>query len=578
MVRADSIFATLWQNLRYAGRRLVQSLGFTITAVLSLALGIGANTAIFSLVNDVLLKESAFDAPEELVEIYLTDPDLPFNIFSYPDFEDLRDETQDVFSGVTASRFVLTQVDREGIVETIPGQAVTGNHFTLLGLEAEVGRVLLPEDDLAIGAHPVVMLGHGYWLRAFGGNPEVVGQELRVAGRAYTIVGVATEDYTGVFRGIAPAMFAPIMMVNELQPGGDNELEDRGNQSYFVKGRLKPGITMARAQTAVEAVASHLRELDLEDFDPDASFLLVPTEDDRYIYAAAWLLMVVVGLVLLIACTNLASFLLARGVDRRKEIALRVALGATRRTLIGQLLSETVLLGLAGGVAGVFVAIGLLRLLLTADQPFPVPIALDPSLDNAVLLFSLGISLLAGVVLGLAPIIQSTSPDVASTLRDESMGGGQRGRLALRNALVVAQVAGSIVLLVGAGLFLRSFQQVQSVDPGFGREPTAILSLLVPANRYSDEEGRLFTRMMRERFEQLPGVEAVGIFTRWITRRSIRDSLMRRGSAFCGDETSVITILPSRPRWLSSIRQWRKNIGLGRIPSGVRYGPLTIRI
>ncbi len=221
--------------------------------------------------------------------------------------------------------------------------------------------------------------------------------------------------------------------------------------------------------------------------------------------------MVVVGIVLLIACTNLASFLLARGVDRRKEIALRVALGATRGKLMGQLLIETVLLGLLGGLFGVVVALGLLRLLVTADLPTPIPITLDLSLDAAVLGFSLGVSLLAGLILGLAPAVQTTNPDVASTLRDESAGGGGRSRLTLRNILVVAQVAGSLVLLVGAGLFLRSAQQVQDVNPGFGREPTAILSLLVPSSRYSEEEGRVFTRTMLERFEQLPGVKSVGL-------------------------------------------------------------------
>jgi predicted permease len=388
----------------------------------------------------------------------------------------------------------------------------------MLGLEAAVGRTLLPEDDVAEGAHPVVMLEYGYWQRAFGGNPKVVGQEIRLGGRPYTIVGVAPKEHSGTFRGIAPALFAPVMMVNELQPSGDNELEDRGNHSYYGKGRLAPGVTMARAQAAVDAVASHLKEQNLEGFDPDAGFLLVPTEDviffpsfDKYIHAAAWLLMVVVGLVLLIACTNLASFLLARGVDRRKEISLRVALGATRRDLMGQLLTETVLLGLAGGIAGVFVAVGLLRVLTTADLPTPVPITLDLSLDTTVLGFSIGISLLAGVILGLAPAIQSTRPDVATTLRDESTGGGGRGRLTLRSMLVVAQVAGSLVLLVGAGLFLRSFQQIQTVDPGFGREPTAILSLLVPSTRYPEEEGRVFTRTMLERFGELPGVKAVGL-------------------------------------------------------------------
>ncbi len=517
MSSGDSFSSKTWQNLRYAGRRLTQSPGFTAVAVLSLALGIGANTAIFSLVNAVILTEPPFEAPEELVNIYMNYPDADYNPFSFPDFKDLRDGSGDVFSGVAASQLQILQVDREGSVEALPAEVVTGNYFTLLGIEATIGRTLLPEDDVTEGAHPVVMLDHGYWQRAYGGSPDVVGQEVRLGGRAYTIVGVAPEEYGGTFRGIVPSVIAPTMMVNELDPGEESALENRGSHSVFVKGRLRPGVTMAQAQTAVNGVAAHLTESAPVDWDLDAGFTLVPTEGvivippfDRFIHAAAWLLMVVVGLVLLMACTNLASFLLAKGLDRRKEIALRVALGATRTSLMGQLLSETALLGLAGGVAGVLVAVGLLRILVTADLPLPIPITLDLGLDATVLGFSIGVSLLAGIVLGLAPAVQSTNPDVASTLRDESAGGGQRGKARLRSVLVVCQVSFSLVLLVVAGLFLRSFEQVQSIDAGFGKEPTAIMSFLVPATRFSEDEGRVYKQTLMERFEQLPGVEAVG--------------------------------------------------------------------
>jgi predicted permease len=516
--RGDSILTVFLRNLRYAGQRLIQSPVFTCTAILSLALGIGANTAIFSLVNAIILTEPPYEAPEELVNIYMRYPNSEYNPFSYPDYKDLRDGTSEVFSGVAASQIALVQIDREGGVETAAGEVVTGNYFPLLGIEALIGRTLLPEDDVAEGAHPVVMLEHGYWQRAYGGDPDVVGGEIRLGGRSYTIVGVTPKSYTGTFRGLAPAVVAPFMMVDELMPMGMNALENRGTHSAFLKARLEPGVMMARAQAVMDGVAAHLTETAPEDWDLDAGFMLVPTKGvivvppfDRFIHAAAWLLMMVVGLVLLMACTNLASFLLARGVDRRKEIALRLALGASRRSLMGQLLTETVLLGLAGGAAGVAVAVGLIRILLSADLPLPVPITLDLGLDGTVLGFNLLVSLLAGVVLGLAPAIQSTKPDVASTLKDESAGGGQRGKLVLRNVLVVAQVAVSLVLLVCAGLFLRSFREVQSVEPGFGREPAAIMTFLVPANRFSEDEGRVFTRTLMERFEQLPGVQAVGL-------------------------------------------------------------------
>ena len=513
-----NIADSLRQNLRYACRRLIQSPGFACTAILSLALGIGANTAIFSLVNAVLLREPPYKSPDELVEIYESNPDFPFTPFSYPTYEDYRNWTRDAFSDVLGSRLVLLQADRGGRVETTAGEVVTGNYFKALGIPASLGRTLLPEDDTARGAHPVVMLGYGYWQRAFGGDPGIVGRQIRLGGRPYTIVGVAARDYVGTLRGLSVSIIAPMTMINELQPADQDELKNRGNHSTMVKARLKPGITMARAQAAAAAVAARLKETHVRNWDPNASFKLVPARSvivypafDPFVRAAAWLLMIVVGLVLLVACTNLASFLLAKGMDRRKEIAIRLSLGATRRSLAGQLLTETLVLGFLGGVAGVGLAAGMLRILLTADLPTPVPITLNVGLDATVLAFSLAVSLGAGLILGLAPALQSTRPDVVSTLRDESAGGGQRGKVALRNALVVAQVAVSLVLLVGAGLFLRSYQNVQSVDPGFGRRPTAILTMFVPSSRYTQDQGRVFVRKLLDRFRQLPGVESVGL-------------------------------------------------------------------
>jgi predicted permease len=232
---------------------------------------------------------------------------------------------------------------------------------------------------------------------------------------------------------------------------------------------------------------------------------------DRFVRAGAWLLMIVVGLVLLMACVNLASFLLARAIDRRKEVALRIALGATRGRLIGQLLTETLLLAVLGGVAGVALGQGLLALLVGADLPLPVPLTLDLGLDPTVLGFSLVVSLAAGLLLGLAPAVQTTNPDVSATIKDETAGVGRSGGLTLRNALVVLQVATSVVLLVGAGLFLRSFQRIQTVDPGFGRDPSTVLTVLLPGSRYSEQQGRLFEKRLEERLLQVPGVTAVGV-------------------------------------------------------------------
>ena len=504
------------RDMRDGLRALTRRPGFTAVAVLSLALGIGANTAIFSLVSAVMLREIPVDRPEEMVNLYLHQPSFRFGTFSYPDFEDVRDSTTEVFSQIGGSQFTNIQIDGDSGVNIAFAEAVTGSYFPMLGIEAHVGRTILPEDDVSPGSHPVVMLSYGYWQRAFGGEPGAVGQTVRIGGRGYEIIGVAPADFPGSMPGIAPVLYAPLMMVEELL--GAEVLDKRGNHSLFAKARLKPGVTLPQAATALAAVAADLTAADLPNWDRTNEFAILALSDvllfppvDRFVRAAAWLLIVVVGLVLLLSCTNLASFLLARALDRRRDIAVRLALGASRASLVRRLLTETTLLALVAGSVGVALAAGLLGVLQNADLPLPVPIDLDLSLDWSVLLFTLGISVAAGALLGLVPAIQGTRPDVASTLKNETAGGGQPGQLRWRNALVVTQLTVSLILLVGAGLFLRSFQEVQAVDPGFGREPTAIMTLMVPTTRFTPEEGRLYMGRLLDRFRQLPGVTAVGV-------------------------------------------------------------------
>jgi len=513
----DPFVMRLLRDLRYAMRRVLQNPGFTFTAILSLAIGIGANTAIFSLVNAILLRPVPLQDPETLVDAYISRPEMPYNLFSIPDYMDLREDTRDVFEGVSGTMLSLVQVERDADIEMVPVEMVTGNFFPLIGVSALLGRTLLPEDDVSPGAHPVAMVGHSYWKNNLGADPNVVGSEVRLSGRLYTIVGVAPEEYLGKFRGIVPGFFLPLMMVDEVQAGG-SQIEARGNHSFFVRARLEPGVSIQQALVSTSALANRLKAEHPRDWNADDTIRLVPTADviiyppfDRFVRAAAWLLMSVVGLVLLITCANLASFQLARATDRRKEIAVRLALGATRKSLVGQLISESVLLGILGGIGGVAVGLALLRLLLAAELPLPVPVALDLDLDATVLGFSFLISVFAGVLFGLAPALQSTRPDVASTLKDETAGGGQASRLSLRNALIVGQVAVSFLLLIGAGLFLRSFQATQAVDPGFGNDPAAIMTMALPSTRYSEEEGRSFLRGYFDRIGQIPGVQAVGL-------------------------------------------------------------------
>jgi len=508
----------LGRDLRYAVRRLRKDPGFSVTAILSLAIGIGASTAMFSIVNAMMIRGLPLEAPEELVAVYMNVPGFEYNTFSYPDYRDLRDGTEDVFDGLAATRLVIAQTDQGDTTEMIAGETVSGNFFTVIGVDAHLGRTLLPSDDVAPGAHPVVMLGYGYWQSHFGGDPGVVGSEIRLAGRPYTIVGVAPRDYPGWFRAIVPAFFAPVMMINELQSDDYDELGARSNHSTFLTGRLRPGVNMTQAQAALDRVTGDLHALDLDDLDPDARFYLIPQQEiivypplDRFIRAASWLVMVVVGLVLVMAVTNLASFLLARTLDRRKEIAVRLALGARRTSIASQQLVETSLLGVIGGLSGVSLAWFLLRILLRLDLPLPVPIDLDLSLDGSVLAFSTVISLAAGLLLGMAPVLQNRRWDMAATIRSEDAGGGRGGKLRLRNALVVSQVAISLFLLLGAGLFGRSMARMEEVDPGFGAEPTALVDIVIPANRYDEDEGRVMTRRIIEKLERLPGVDAVGL-------------------------------------------------------------------
>ena len=505
------------RDIRDGIRSLARRPAFTAVAMLSLALGIGANSAIFSLVNAVILRDSRIERPEEVVNLYLHQASFQFGTLSYPDFEDVRDGAAEVFSDIAASHFVPLTIDRGegGGVGLAPAEAVTGSYFPMLGIEAAVGRTLLPSDDVARGGHPVVMLDYRYWQSAFAGDPDVVGHEMRVGGRAYTVIGVGPPDFAGTVRGLTPTFYVPYMMVEELN--GSPMIDERGHHSLFAKARLRPGVTLPQAEAAVGAVAAQLTRDRMANWDPAGQFVLLPLTDvllfpplDVFIRAAAWLLMVVVGLVLLLACTNLASFLLARALDRRKEIALRLALGASRGSLVRRLLTETTLLSLLAGGAGVGLAVWLLDLLAKADLPLPTPATFDLRLDGNVLAFTFGASVAAGALLGLVPALQSTRPDVAGALRGESAGGGQPGQLRWRNALVVTQLTISLVLLVGAGLFLRSFQRVQSVDPGFGREPTALMTFLTPATRFTPDEARVYTRRLLDRFRALPGIEAVG--------------------------------------------------------------------
>ncbi len=486
-----------------------------------MALGIGANTAIFSVVNGIMLKGIPVENVSSLVEIYFSeDNGYPYATASYPDFEALRDGLPGIFDGVASWNLAIARMDRGEEAEVVLGETVSGNYFDLLGVDPTIGRGFLPEEDRTPGTHFVTVLSHGYWERALGADPEILGKSVRINSRPYTVVGIAPEGFNGMMRGLVPDFWVPMMMERVIHGLSGDRLQRRSSRNLFIKGRLNPDVTVEQAGAALATLSANLAE-EYPETNENRAFSLLPTKDvaihplvDRMLVPVAALLLTVVGLVLLIACVNLASFLLARAADRKKEIALRLALGAKRSNLIRQLLMETTLLSLLGAGGGVLLAYWTLDLLLSFKPPLPVPVNLDVGIDGTVLAFTTLVALLAGVAFGLVPALQATNPDLAPVLKDEGATTQGRRRLNVRNGLVVTQVAVSLVLLVGAGLFVRSLQKAQAIDPGFITEEAVLLWPNMQLSGFTEDEGKQIYLELEERLAALPGVSAVGLVSR----------------------------------------------------------------
>ncbi len=506
-------------DIRYALRRLLRSPGFTAVAVLSLALGIGANTAMFSVVNAVLLRELPVSEPHQLVEIYTSeDEDTPYSVSSHPDYLDLRARSES-FAGIVGSRTTIMRADLDGAPRVVFGELVSWDFFQTLGVEMQLGRAFVEEEDRTPGSHAVVILGHRVWTQEFGASPDVIGTDIVLNGRPFRVVGVAPRAYTGSMPVMVASFFVPLMMTNEIM--GSPQLARRGTRAMFLKARLREDVTVEQANAELAAVGAALEEAHPET-NEGHSFTAVPSSEvslhpevDGALAPVAGLLLGVVGIVLLIACANLASFLLARAEERRREIAVRLALGAGRQRLVGQLLVETTVIALLGGGVGIGIAHWTLGLMMSLQPPMPVPVDIEISIDRAVLAFTAGVSLLAGVLFGLAPALQATKPDLAPTLKGESVGAGGRGRRTLRNALVVTQVAFSFVVLIGAGLFVRSLDKAQRIDPGFDVGPAALVwPLPALSGIETPDEIRAFYEAYTERLLADPLVTSVGLADR----------------------------------------------------------------
>ncbi|HVG29687.1 MAG TPA: ABC transporter permease [Pyrinomonadaceae bacterium] len=502
----------LWQDLRYGFRRLLQTPGFTLVAVLSLALGIGANTAIFSLVDTVLLRPLPVRAPDQLVTIYGTlHKGADYTIQSHLNFKDYRDRSGDVLAGVLGYRFAAMSLSHGGANERVWGYLVSGNYFDVLGVRPALGRGFLPEEDQTPGSHPVAVLSYGCWQSRFGGDPSIVGRAASINNQQFTVVGVAPKGFIGTEIAYSPEIFVPFMMAKQIEPG-NSWLESRTDDNLFVVGRLKDGVTKAQAEAALAALTNQLaREHPQENEGRGVRLLppglFIPEIRDSVITFSA-VLMGVVGLVLLLACVNLANLLLARATERRKEMAIRLALGASRPRIVRQLLTESIVLSLAGGAFGLLIATWVNALVSAIKLPTDIALVFDLRIDWRVLAFTLGVSLATGVVFSLLPALRSSNPDVVPALKDDtSLGGFRRSRL--RNALVVAQVALSLVLLVSAGLIVRGLQAAQAMHPGFNPQNAVALSFDLGLQGYDEQRGRAFQREIVERAKQVPGVRGV---------------------------------------------------------------------
>ena len=518
---------TLLKDVRYALRWMMRSPGFSAVAILSLGLGVGVNTAMFSLVDSLLFRPLPVSSPGTLVDVFTTGGDGDqYATTSYQDFLDLKTQNT-VFTDMIGYSPMFAPLSFGDRSRMALGQVVTSNHFTMLGVQPFLGRVLVPSDDDP-GAPRVVVLSHRIWQREYGGDPAAVGKTITLRGLQYSIVGVAPPEFTGVVTLLSPELWLPIAHVEEVEPAGINDnvpspvgktrLERRGFRWMFVKGRLKPGVTAEQANANVALIGRQLETAHPQTND-DRRMAAIPTKDVRLLVpqaggilaVGAAGLMAIVGLVLLIACANVAGMLLARASARRREISVRLAIGASRGRLIQQLLVEGALLGTLGVIAAVALAWALVQGLQGIRLPLPVDVAFDLRIDARTLTFSVVIAALTGMLAGLLPALKASAPSLVSDLRGEVPAArvGRR-RFALRDVLVVTQVALTAVLLVVAGLLLRSLGASQRADIGFEPRGLAAISIDTDMVRYNDERSAAFWREALTRVRALPGVQSAG--------------------------------------------------------------------
>jgi predicted permease len=496
-------------------RQLVRNPRTSFVIVLCATLAIGLNSAIFNVVHAFVLRAPAVASPNELVRLYSSFPGFDYASLSYPDYADLRERSTAAFSELAAYGIRPVNLSVDGETEQVAGILATGNYFAALGVAAARGRVFTADDDRVRGGHPVAVIGDRLWQSRFGAAADVVGRKLLLNGQPFTVIGVVPPEFAGTIPGLVMDLWVPMQMQPAFMPSDADLLERRGSGWLSTFGRLAPGVSAAQAQASLDLAVAELKEAYRGDEEwsvavhPGVS--QVPPNVGVALEASSVLILVLVFCVLLIACANVASLLLARAEARRKEISIRLAMGAGRARLVRQLLTESGVLALLGGIVGTLLAVGAGRVFPALVPSFGIPVVVDVTPDATVYLFTLVVTLATGCLFGLVPALQASRPDLVTALKGEAAPRGGRRRMTLRQALVAFQVAVSVLLLVGAGLFIRSLQRERQVDPGYAMENLLLGSLDPSLYGYDKARGRLFFDELREEVASLPGVRAVTV-------------------------------------------------------------------
>src|SRR5215468_8330169 len=499
----------LWQDLRYGARMLLKHKGFTLIAILTLALGIGANTAVFSVINAVLIRSLPFAEADQLVMIWETQPDVRGPVGTYPDFQDWRAQAQS-FQGMAAfsnKRYRKAELTGQSEKVEAQGALITHDMLSLLGLKPMLGRNFLPEEEQPLN-NRVVILSQALWRRTFAGETGIIGKSIQLDGVSFTVVGVMGEQYP-----LETDFWLPLSHLSQ------SDLTDRRNHSVRAIGRLKPGVTIGQARKEMETIAERLRQL-YPATNKNIGVELTPMR--RHLAGnlrpVVLLVFAAVALILLIACANVSNLLLSQSAGRQREMAIRAAIGAGRGRLVRQLLVESLLLSLLGGVAGLALAawsIPVLRSGLLGIVTGKIPGLETIGIDWRTLAFTFSVSLLTGVLFSALPALQISRIDLNQTLKEGGKGSAGAGRRGLSRALVMTEVALAVIVLVGAGLLVRSFQKLLQVDPGFRADHLLSLKIELPQSRYQiDEQIRNFYRQLLPRVRALPGVEQAALIDR----------------------------------------------------------------